>query len=207
VPWLRPRSNSPDADDAEQSAAAPVSVCGSEEAALAAAALVQPEAFTFLYDRYVARIYAYCYVRLGHREAAEDATSDVFLQALRDLGSFRGGLFAAWLFRIAQHTVIDHHRRARYRMTTPLDDAADIDSGEELVEARIVAAGELETLRAAISRLPADQRAVLELQLADLTPQEIAATLGRSLNAIRHLRMRAFRQLRPLLRADNPRAA
>jgi DNA-directed RNA polymerase specialized sigma24 family protein len=39
----------------------------------------------------------------------------------------------------------------------------------------------------------------MELQLADLAPQEIAAALGRSLNAVRILRFRAFQRLRPLL--------
>ena len=54
-------------------------------------------------------------------------------------------------------------------------------------------------LGAALQTLPADQRAVLELQLADLSPQEIAAALGRSPNAVRILRFRAFQRLRPLL--------
>ena len=49
----------------------------------------------------------------------------------------------------------------------------------------------------------ADQRAVLELQLADLAPREIAATLGRSLNAVRLLRLRAIRGVRPLLEGES----
>jgi len=69
----------------------------------------------------------------------------------------------------------------------------------DLLEERVAARSELESLRAALRQLPADQRAVLELQLAELSPQEIAAALGRSLNAVRHLRLRAIRSIRPLL--------
>ena len=119
---------------------------------------------------------------------------------MRDLGSFRGGVFAAWLFRIAQHTVTDIQRRnRRRRVALPLDLAGELEAPEQALDERVARDSELEELRAALRQLPADQRAVLELQLADLEPREIAAALGRSLNAVRHLRFRAFRHLRTLL--------
>lgn len=65
----------------------------SDDAVLVAAARVQPEAFTFLYDRYATQVYRYCYLKLGEREAAEDALSEVFLKALTDLEQYRGGAF------------------------------------------------------------------------------------------------------------------
>jgi RNA polymerase sigma-70 factor (ECF subfamily) len=170
-----------------------------DDAALVAAARARPEAFTSLYDRYAARVYSYCYLRLGSREAAEDAMSETFLKAFADLDNYRGGLFVGWLMRIAQFTVVDVHRRNRRRPALPLDAAGDVADPTDLLEERVAARSELESLRAALRQLPADQRAVLELQLAELSPQEIAAALGRSLNAVRHLRLRAIRSIRPLL--------
>ena len=170
-----------------------------DDAALVAAARVQPEAFTALYDRYASRVYSYCYLRLGSREAAEDAMSETFLKAFADLDKYRGGLFVGWLMRIAQFTVVDVYRRNRRRPALPLDAAGDIADPTELLDERAASDSELESLRAALRQLPADQRAVLELQLAELSPQEIAAALGRSLNAVRHLRLRAIRSIRPLL--------
>ena len=38
--------------------------------------------FGILYERYVDRIYAFCYRRLQSREAAEDATSQTFVKLL-----------------------------------------------------------------------------------------------------------------------------
>ena len=80
---------------------------------LVAAAQANPHAFTCLYERYLERIYRFCYNRLGERQAAEDATSEVFLQALAHLPAYRSGTFAAWLYTIARNVVIAHYRRQR----------------------------------------------------------------------------------------------
>lgn len=175
-----------------------------DDAALVAAARMQPEAFTALYDRYAPRVYSYCYLRLGSREAAEDAMSDTFLKAFSSLDQYRGGLFVGWLMRIAQFTVADVHRGNRRRPAVPLDVAGEITDPIDPLEDRVAADSELESLRSALRQLPADQRAVLELQLAELSPQEIAAALGRSLNAVRLLRLRAIRAIRPLLGEPEP---
>ena len=62
-----------------------------------------PAAFEGLYDRYLDPIYAYCHRRLGTRELAEDATSQVFVQALAALPRFRAHSFRAWLYTIAHN--------------------------------------------------------------------------------------------------------
>jgi RNA polymerase sigma-70 factor (ECF subfamily) len=171
-----------------------------DDAVLVAAARAQPEAFTFLYDRYAVQVYSYCYLKLGSRDAAEDAMSEVFLKALTDLNHYRGGAFGGWLLRIAQYTIADTYRRQHRRgPTLPIEAAGHLAGPEAPLDELAAAASDLERLRAALRQLPADQRAVLELQLADLNPREIATALGRSLNAVRLLRLRAVRAVRPLL--------
>ncbi|HUG83686.1 MAG TPA: sigma factor, partial [Euzebya sp.] len=56
-------------------------------------------AFSLLYDRYVDKVYAYGFHRVGDAQTAEDLTADVFMRALRRIGSFRwqGKDFGAWL--------------------------------------------------------------------------------------------------------------
>ena len=66
-----------------------------------------------LYERHVAAVYRYCFSRLGDREAAEDATGEVFLKALQSIAEFRGGAVGAWLIVIARNTVVDAVRRRR----------------------------------------------------------------------------------------------
>jgi RNA polymerase sigma-70 factor (ECF subfamily) len=191
VPWIRGHpvveaSAYPARPDAE-----------TDDAALALAARANPQAYTLLYERYVDRIHRYCYLKLGSRDAAEDATSQVFLEALDGLARYRGGYFAGWLFRIAQHTVTDIYRQRRAAL--PLDAADQVADPAPQPEHAAIARGELDALRLALQALPADQRAVMELQLADLSTQEIAAALGRSTNAIRIIRHRAFQRLRTTL--------
>jgi RNA polymerase sigma-70 factor (ECF subfamily) len=171
-----------------------------DDAVLAAAAQLDPRAFTALYERYVRKVYRYCLLRLGSHDAAEDATSEVFLRALAGIGAYRGGIFAAWLFRIAQHTVADVRRRGRTRPSAlPIDAAGEVVDPDDLPEERLLAKSDRDSVRTALLELPPDQRAMLELQLAGLSTEEIAAVLGRSANAVRLLRFKGQQRLRAVL--------
>ena len=172
----------------------------SDDAALVAAARANPQAFTALYLRYVQQVHRYCYLKLGNREAAEDATSEVFLKALGGLGGYRGGYFAGWLFRIAQHVVTDAQRRASPRRTgLPLTAVGAVMDPDPPPDEAVIAGSEAMALREALASLPADQRRAMELELAGLVNQEIAATLGRSAGSTRVLRFRAQQHLRMIL--------
>jgi RNA polymerase sigma-70 factor (ECF subfamily) len=171
-----------------------------DDVALARAAQANPAAFVLLYERYVDRVHRYCYLKLGSREAAEDATSQVFLEALAGIGGYRGGYFAGWIFRIAQHTVADAYRSRRPSL--PLVAAGDLRDPARLPEQLAIAGSELERLREALATLPDDQRAILDLQLAGVTTAEIAEVMGRSPNAIRIARYRAMQRLRAILGPD-----
>ena len=154
--------------------------------------------FAALYRRYLPDVYRYCYRRLGSREAAEDATSQVFVRALAALPRYqdRGGSFRAWLFTIARHVVIDEARRAR--PVASLDDVAGVDptpGPDDLV----IRSERGWTLAAAMRRLPPTQRQVIELRLAGLTAVEIAAVIDRSHGTVRNLQHRALVRLRGLL--------
>ena len=133
-------------------------------------------------------------MRLGSREAAEDATSEVFMKAMTGLAGFRGGVFAGWLFRIAANVVTDAHRRGRNRhWSLPLHlELADPMQQEQLDDVGI-------SLHAALRTLPDDEQVTLELQLAGWTSDEIGAVLDRSPSAIRMTRARALRRLRASL--------
>ena len=63
----------------------------SDEELVALAQRGQREAFGVLYDRYLPRVYGYCYRLLEEREAAEDANTDVFMRALTALPAYRAG--------------------------------------------------------------------------------------------------------------------
>ena len=170
------------------------------EAALVARAKVEPEAFAALYARYVGPVYRYCYARLGSREEAEDATSQVFLRALAALPRYRErGTFAAWLFAIAHNTVTDTHRTRGRVVADTTDDRID---RAPTPEERAIVDEERRMVRQLLAALPPDQRRALELRLAGLTGVEIAGVLGRSHRAVKMLQFRAIAKLRRLLNIE-----
>ena len=164
---------------------------------LVAAARSDPLAFAPLYQRYLNPIYRFCYARLGDRQAAEDVTGQVFLNAFANLHRFQGGAFAAWLYTIARNAVIDHCRQCR--PTEPLESAdrlqASSQAADGVEEYRIA-------LLAALEELPDEQRIVLELQAAGWSGKQIAAALGKSPSAIRVVRYRAVERLKKLLNPE-----
>jgi RNA polymerase sigma-70 factor (ECF subfamily) len=175
----------------------------SEERELALRARTDRTAFGELYDRYLPAVHAYCFRRLGSREAAEDATALVFTKALGAIGRFRedGPPFRAWLFTIAHNAVIDEVRARRW--TTRLEaeegwEPAATDSGPE---EGAVAAADLARL---LAKLPPEWAGMVELRLAGLSNQEIAHVLGRSHGAVRIALHRALGRLRELMTAEDP---
>ena len=168
-----------------------------EEAALVAAARLDPRAFAPLYQRYFDPVYRYCYRSLGSADAAADATSQVFAKALAALPRYRDGSFRSWLFAIAHNTIVDSARAARG--DRPLEAAAEVADTLPTPEEASLAADQGRSLRAALVHLSPDQRRIVELRLAGLTDQEIAEVMGRSLTATRMVQVRAVARLRVLL--------
>lgn len=75
---------------------------------------IQP--FEELFKAHHRRVYAVCLRMIGNTAEAEDLTQEVFLQAFRKLGSFRGeSAFSTWLHRLTVNCVLMHFRRRRSR--------------------------------------------------------------------------------------------
>jgi RNA polymerase sigma-70 factor (ECF subfamily) len=177
---------------------------GQPDAVLVAHARGDRDSFAALYDRYFDAIYRYCFVRLGSAERAEDAAHQVFVRALEAVDRYREvGRFRSWLFTIAHNVVATElTTRSPVGSAEIVNFVVDPAAGPEAVA---LAAMELHALRAALSRLPTDQRQVIELRLAGLTGREIAHELGRSHEAIKMLQQRALARLRATLVAAEPK--
>lgn len=157
--------------------------------------------FADLYEANFERVYAYVARRVHDRADAEDLTAEVFHHALANLGKFewRGAPFSAWLFRIASNAIADRWQRAAREQGSSLgpsaamaDDPPDLQSAPDLdaIENRA-------RLFHLVGKLPADQRAVIEMRFAaGRSIAEIARELGRTDGAIKQLQFRAIRALR-----------
>jgi RNA polymerase sigma-70 factor (ECF subfamily) len=132
-----------------------------------------PSAFGELFRRHRDRFWAVALRTLGDREEAADALQDAVISAYRSAHRFRGeSAVTTWLHRIVVNACLDRVRRRQARPTVPL------------VETELTAAPapDRETalaVRAALARLPFDQRAALVLvELEGYPVAEAAGLLG-----------------------------
>jgi RNA polymerase sigma-70 factor, ECF subfamily len=156
------------------------------------------EAFGMLYDHYQPSVYRFLYYRVGSVALAEDLTSETFVRALRNMGSFRwqGKDFGAWLTTIARNLATDHAKSGRSRLEVSTDDMSLHDSSIEGPEGAVLAAMTHEALLAALRQLPTEQQDCLVLRfLQSRSIAETAAVLGRSEGAVKQLQLRAVRNL------------
>ena len=179
------------------------SVGGAFPAVLAAAQCDAGWAYERLWTAFAPGVVSY--LRLQRAFDPEDLTSEVFLSAFRGVGRFSGGedQFRGWLFTIAHRRLIDDRRRAAVRphctggdggnLDRPGGDAED-DAFRRLAEDRV---------RELCDRLPPAQRDVLLLRLvADLTVEQVAASLGRTAGAVKALQRRGLLALRQVLERE-----
>lgn len=162
--------------------------------ALAVRALHDPEAFTILYRTHALAVFRYCDRRLHDREAAEDATSQTFINAYSGLRRLGNKPFRPWLFAIAHNVVVDAQRKRRTLLH--LDDMSYQEDPDPSPEMQAIDHEQHDAIQILLMQLPKRDREVLELRLAGLTGSEIAQTLGCSREAIRAAQYRALHRLR-----------
>lgn len=167
------------------------------EVELVRAAKQTPAAFEPLYRIYADPVYRYCYRRLGTPEQAADATSQVFIKALTALQGCRDETFRSWLFSIAHNVLMDTFRQQRPDIA--LDEEIELVSKDASPEEIAIAADDRLLIVRLLALLTPDQRQVVELRLAGLNGNEIAAALGRSRASVDTAQSRAISRLRALL--------
>lgn len=146
-------------------------------------------------------VYRYVRFRVATRDVAEDLTSDVFMKALRSLGSYdpRKSAPRTWLLRIARNAVTDYLRtlQRRGRLHVSLDSAPDLVHRGPSQEERMLRAEQVQRLLNAVATLRAADQEVLSLRYgAGLANLEIAETLKISANAVAVRVHRALSRLR-----------
>jgi RNA polymerase sigma-70 factor, ECF subfamily len=164
-----------------------------ERAWVAASQAGDPVAFNRLVLKWEKAIYNVALRMLLDSEEAAEAAQEVFLSAFTNIRRFRkDSKFSTWLYRIAVNHCITRLRKRPPGIHLSLDD----DTDEIPLANRLASPGSHEQdllreegrrrVRAAMQRLPAEQRAVVELKFfQDLTFEEIAAICEVPLSTIK----------------------
>ena len=145
------------------------------------------------------------YLRLHGAAEPDDLASETFLGIFTGLAGFSGDEDAlrSWVFTIAHRRLIDDWRR-RSRRPQVTDDAGDLSllPGGDAEDDALLRVG-TDDVHRMCAGLPDDQRSVLLLRvLADLTVEQVASVMGRSVGSVKALQRRGLRTLRD--RLENP---
>jgi RNA polymerase sigma-70 factor (ECF subfamily) len=153
------------------------------------------EAFDELVRAHEDRVFGVCLRMLQDRDAALDATQDVFLTVFRKADRYKEqAAFSTWLYRVAVNTCYDHLRRQKRKRTEALPehfDPADPRGRDELdaVELR----PDIEVALAALK--PEFRSAVLLVDMEGMSLEGAADTLQVPVGTVKSRVFRARKQL------------
>jgi len=158
-------------------------------------------AYAALVRHYDARLRAIAYHLLGDPHQTDDALQDVYVKAFRGLSDFAGeSALSTWLARVTYTTCMDHlRRRGRNVLVSDPEPAAMLPDGPDLTDDLSSRAA----VRAALRRLPLEQRAVVVLiGVEGLDYRQAAEILGIPRGTVASRLSAARRTLRSALRGD-----
>lgn len=172
------------------------------------AVATQPEDFERFYREHLPFVRSYLARRVSDPFDIADLTADVFVAVIRSAESYRRELGPprAWLTGVARRVLADHWRAgAREEGTVRRLQGRRLldDDGVDRIVGRVDAEAQARALLAAIARLPAPLRDVVELVAVDgLAVTDAAAVLGITPGAARVRYHRARRALARDLPSD-----
>ena len=154
----------------------------SEQALMAAFVDRDERAAGLLYDRFASRVYGLGIVMLGNNHAAQDLVQDTFVKLWRSADRYdrSRGKLETWVLLMARSLGIDAIRRRvlEARTLEHLDPPVEADQAPG-PDDQVITLDLTERARSAMSSLPPEQRAALELAyLGGKTSAEISDLEG-----------------------------
>ena len=152
-------------------------------------------AFDELMRAHEDRVFGICLRMMKSRDAALDATQDVFLTVFRKADRYKDqAAFSTWLYRVAMNTCYDHLRRQQRKRTDSMPeylDPSDPRAGDEFhaVELR----PDIQTALAVLT--PEFRSAVVLVDLEGMSLEGAADTLEIPVGTVKSRVFRARKQL------------
>lgn len=151
------------------------------------------DALARLLDRYRGRAVRTAYAMLNCAEDAEDVAQEAFVNVFKSLRYYKGnGRFFTWLYRIIVNLCISRRRSSGTLETAceTIEVSTAAGTPEEIATRR-------SAVEAVMSRLPAQQRAVLVLrEVEELSYVEIAEVMGIAEGTVKYHLSEARRNFR-----------
>ena len=172
---------------------------GSAEDLVARCQAGDVEAFETIYRQHASRLYTLACRMAGSPEDGEDLLQEIFLQAYRKLGSFKGdATLGTWLYRLALNHCLDYVRSRRAKMNK-LTSAIEGEIACEPAARRETPIARLD-LERAVERLPEGCREAFVLHdVEGFDHKEVGKLLGIAEGTSKSQVFKARMKLRALL--------
>jgi RNA polymerase sigma-70 factor (ECF subfamily) len=158
------------------------------------------ECFSQVVDMYASRCYGYLYRLTGDKDVSDDLLSQLFVRLAEKIGTYKGGSFEAWLFRIASN-IFNDYLRGKHRQKTLLD-ARKRELGSVVTGLRLAESERVDKLQIAIGRLDAETRELIMLRFySQLSFKEIAKMRSEPIGTTLSKLHRGLKKLREMMEA------
>jgi RNA polymerase sigma-70 factor (ECF subfamily) len=155
------------------------------------------ESFARVVDLYASRCYGYLYRLTGDRDLSEELLSELFVRLVEKIGSYKGGAFESWLFRIASNIFHDHLRGKRRQKKLLNTRLSELELGSNEPRKSDAKDEKLDRLQVQLGRLDADTRELIMLrfysalsfkEIAELRSEPIGTALSKLHRGLKRLR-------------------
>jgi RNA polymerase sigma-70 factor (ECF subfamily) len=156
------------------------------------------ESFSQIVDMHASRLYGYFYRLTGDRETSDDLLSELFVKLVGKIGSFKGGSFESWLFKIASNIFYDYLRdKQRQRK---LFEVRKSELESKVTEAKQSGSEIIDKLQRQLGRLDTDTRELIMLRFySQASFKEIAAMRSEPIGTTLSKLHRGLKRLRDLM--------
>lgn len=153
------------------------------------------ECFSQIVDMYASRLYGYFYRLSGNSNISDDLLSELFVKLVEKIGSYKGGSFESWIFRIATNIFHDYLRGKQRRKK--LLDARKEQLKSQLTEEKRSEAEMLDKLQIQLKNMDADTRELIAMrfysqlsfkEIAGIRAEPIGTTLAKLHRGLKKLR-------------------
>ncbi|WEK54303.1 MAG: RNA polymerase sigma factor [Candidatus Cohnella colombiensis] len=152
------------------------------------------EGFRELMETYGQRVWDFAFYMTRRFDLADDVTQDVFLQAYRRIGTFRGqSSMQTWLLAITRNVALNYRRASFFRKVVLVDRPIErVNGSSPSAEQEAMSRSRSEELWRVVMVLPVKYREVLLLDAKyDLSLEEIASVLDIPLGTVKSRLSRA----------------
>jgi len=153
------------------------------------------ESFSELVDIYSGRVYGYFYRLTGDNELSDELLSELFAKLVRKIGSYKGGAFESWLFKIASNIFNDYLRGKQRRKKLHETQKRLLES--KIIEPKRSESERIDKLQIQLEKLNEDTKELIMLryysqmslkEVAKIRHEPIGTTLSKLHRGLKRLR-------------------